>query len=318
MVVVKLILGILLFAQISFAGGDPASAILSRQGDTQFTSKPTQPAIYDSAAKVQKENKKGQQQAQMISTALNQAGQSIISACCGNESCSSQCPVGIGLVVMGGLASLQAAGEGKTAGQAGRTMSATNALSNYNNGKMIDAPGNGENSSGFSQIGSDLAKSFANKKIPVTFDGKKLVGPDGKKIGPDDVASPSSMAAAGLSKDQIASISGELSKASKAAEEKYKLTTPNFGFSEGGGGGGGAYGKAPAGNQSTDEASYGAGQRGISAINSKEATSGLTKNYHGDPIGVSNDSIFNMMTRRYQLKERQDSFFGQSNAAVQK
>ena len=316
----KLILGILLFAQISFAGGDPASAILSRQGDTQFTSKPTQPSIYDSAAKVQKENKKGQLQAQMISSALNSAGQALISACCGGDNCNSQCPVGIGLVVMGGLASLQAAGEGKTASQAGQTMAATDALSNYNNGKAIDAPGVGENSSGFSQIGSELAKSFAAKKIPVTFDGKKLVGPDGKKIGPDDVTSASSMAAAGLSKDQIASISGELSKANKAAEEKYKLTTPSFGFSEGGGGGG-AYGKNSGGNPNSAEAAYGAGgtgQRGLSAINSKAATSGLTKDYHGDPIGVSNDSIFNMMTRRYQLKERQDSFFGQSNAAVQK
>jgi len=37
---------------------------------------------------------------------------------------------------------------------------------------------------------------------------------------------------------------------------------------------------------------------------------GLTKNFNGDPIGVSGDSIFGMMSRRYKLKSNQKSFFG--------
>ncbi len=309
----KLILSLVLVAGTAQAK-NPAGAIISRQGDDQFTSQPTEPSIYDSAAKVQKENQKGQKQAQMISMALNSAGMRMVAACCGGD-CHSTCRTGIALIVMGGLASMQAKGEGKTANQAGMTMGATDAFGEgYNNGKTVGASG-----SGFSQIGDEMAKTFADKKIPVTFDGKKFVGRDGKKLGPEDEMSASSMAGAGLSKDQIASISAEVSKANKAAEDKIKLTTPNFGFSEGGGGG--AYGKGGSGGDSGADGANGlgrAGQATLSSINSKAATSGLTKDYHGDPIGVSNDSIFSMMTKRYQLKDHQDSFIISSPAAVQK
>ncbi len=301
------------FSAQAFAGA--ATAILSTQNTKQFNAQPKAPSIYDSATQVKQQNQAGQKQASMISSALNSAGQRLISSCCGSEHCASMCPVGIGLVVMGQMAAAQAGAHGQTAGQAGGTMSATDALAadNYNNGRTVGADG-----SGFGQTGADLAKKFAANKIPVTFDGQKFVGPDGKKLGPEDMMSASSMAAAGLSKDQVAAISAELTKANKQAEDKYKMTTPSFGFSEGGGGGAFDKSAAGAGSDPAGAGSFGAGHIEMGSMDAKAATSGLTKDYNGDPIGVSNDSIFNMMARRYQLKERQDSFFIESKAAIQK
>ncbi len=318
----KIFLLIFLFSNSSMAGG-AIQASLSQQTAIGANVQPKQDSIYGSATQVKKQNEAGQKQAQMISSGLNSGGQALISACCGDE-CTSQCPVGITMVAMGILAGMQAGSHGKTAGQAGMTMAATDALGNRigaDSGNTDNVRGLGTDISGFNKAASILAKDFASKKIPITFDGKKLVGPHGFKIGPEDVMSATGMAAAGLSKDQIASISGELSKLNKAAEDKYKLTTPNFGFSEGGGGGGGAYGKGAPGGDGGADGMNGlgrAGQASLSSINSKAATSGLTKDYHGDPIGVSNDSIFSMMTKRYQLKDHQDSFISSSPAAVQK
>ena len=311
----KLPVILIYFFSIQSFAGNPAAGILSTQNTKQFNAQPKAPSIYDAATQVKKQNQSGQKQASMISSALQSAGQRLIASCCGSRHCASKCPVGIGLVVMAGMASKQAGAHGQTAGQAGSTMSATDAYAdNYNNGRTVGADG-----SGFSQMGEDLAKKFAKDKIPVTFDGKKFVGPDGKKYGPDDMMSANSMAAAGISKDGIAAISAELSKANKMAEEKYKLTTPDFGFSEGGGGG--AYDQSAAGGGADGNIDGGAGGQGhieMGSMDARAATSGLTKDYNGDPIGVSNDSIFNMMARRYQLKERQDSFFCDSKAAIQK
>ena len=34
----------------------------------------------------------------------------------------------------------------------------------------------------------------------------------------------------------------------------------------------------------------------------------MTKNFNGEPIGVSADSLFDMMNRRYSLKANQETF----------
>ncbi len=309
---------LIFFCTNSVMAGSATQGILSTQKDIGANIQPKEDAIYISAAQTKTQNQAAQKQAQAISSALNSAGQALVERCCGDH-CTSQCPVGMTMLAMAIQAAMQAGSHGKTARQAGMTMAATDGFSDKGNTDNIRSTG--MDSLGFNKAASILAKDFASKKIPITFDGKKLVGPHGFKIGPEDVMSATGMAAAGLSKDQIASISGELSKMNKAAEEKYKITTPNFGFSEGGGGGG-AYGKgAPGSGEAGADGMNGlghAGQASLSSINSKAATSGLTKDYHGDPIGVSNDSIFSMMTKRYQLKDHQDSFISSSPAAVQK
>ncbi len=308
---------LLIFTSQAFAGG-VNKYVPKDMGIVKPVAQPKAAAIYDSAKTTKAQNQAAQIKAKMISSALNSAGKKLISKCCTSKKCASQCPVGIALVVMGGMASQQAKSHGGTARQAGSTMAATDAFSNgekdsYNDGKKVGADG-----FGFVKIGEDLASGFKKNKIPVTFDGKNLVGPNGLKIGPDDVMSASSMAAAGLSKDNISSISAELSNADKAADNKVKYTTPDFGFSEGGGGG--AFGSSPTSGETAEGMNqFGSeGQAELGSMNAKAETSGLTKDYNGDPIGVSNDSIFNMMTRRYQLKERQATFLMESKAPAQK
>jgi hypothetical protein len=54
----------------------------------------------------------------------------------------------------------------------------------------------------------------------------------------------------------------------------------------------------------------GGGTRKPSNVNK---VAGLTKNFNGEKIGVAAENIFNMMTRRYKTKEKQDSFFDPSD-----
>ena len=83
-------------------------------GAVNPVTQPKADAIYDSAKKTKSQNLAAQIKAQIISSALNASGQALISKCCGSK-CSSRCPVGIALVVMGGLASMQAGSHGSTA-----------------------------------------------------------------------------------------------------------------------------------------------------------------------------------------------------------
>ena len=303
MKLLKMSMMILFFATRSFA--DSTAGYVPAQQAIQANA-PTQNSIYDSAAQTKKQNEAAQKQAQMISSTLDSSGQALVSSCCGGD-CPSQCQLGLGLVVMGVMAGQQAASHGGTARGAGMTMDATDA---YSDGRKV-----GESGSGFSTAASVIAAKLA--KSGVKFDGAKFSA-NGIKLGADDMVSASAMAAAGLSKDNIAAINAEVAKANKAADIKFKLTTPNFGFEEGGGGSayGNKSGAVPGGTDGVGGLA-GAGQAHMGSLDAKAAVSGMTVNYKGDPIGVANDSIFGMMTRRYQLKERQESFFD-LKTAVQK
>lgn len=130
-----------------------------------------------------------------------------------------------------------------------------------------------------------------------------------------DFSSAGSMASAGFSKGMIDGALAMNADAEKKAIAKLdKLKSSENGFVEGGGGGG----AGPV--TSTDE--VGAHQSiGKTKKNfDREPTNlaGMSKNYNGEPIGVAADSIFLMMSRRYQVKDSQESFFTPSETAAKK
>lgn len=195
---------------------------------------------------------------------------------------------------------------GNTAGKFNGLGGADNLYSDkgYNDGKTLETAAE--------KVVADLNK----KGVPAKFDkktGKLSIA--GKSAGTGDV-SPAGMAAMGLSPDQIAQVNSTVAKANAQALAKAKLTVPDFG-EEGGGGGKGKGGTTMA---AVDPSLTNSGTqaRGIAALDSKGAAAGLTKTYRGEPIGVANDSIFLMMTRRYQLKDRQNGFFMGNELVLQK
>lgn len=282
----------------------------------------TGPSIHDASRMAQQQNDNAGKSASNIGTMLTVTGGAIAAMSCPQPHGQAMCRVGIGMVVMGGLAMMQAGQHGGTSAGAGYSGSATDGMGGLYNDGYSDGNKVGNSDFGtFDDYGAKVAKDLAKKGVPVKFDSasKKFVLPDGKKIGAEDVSSPGAMAAAGFSASDIAAVQGKLAAIEKDVMEKNKLSVPAFGYEEGGGGGGFGSGGVTSGSGAYGSAETAvAADRGISSINAKAEAQGLSKNYNGEPIGVANDSIFNMMTRRYKLKDKQDAFFLGNELVLQK
>ena len=169
---------------------------------------------------------------------------------------------------------------------------------------------------GTSRMDADPATGFAydpKTNTVTTMDGKKIKG--------KDLTSPSAMAAAGFSKSMIDSVS----EAQKSLEEKANKKMDKYGLNkmvngeEGGGGGGGSGGSGGRSGEG-NTADYQLPKESASKLGidrDPAQVAGMQKDFNGEPIGVSADSIFRMMTRRYKVKESQSSFLDDS-ALIQK
>ncbi|QDK39440.1 hypothetical protein [Bdellovibrio sp. NC01] len=143
-----------------------------------------------------------------------------------------------------------------------------------------------------------------------------------------DFSSQAAMAAAGFPSGMIAGAMDAMSEAEKKAYakvDKIKIgaATAANGYEEGGGGGGAGFDNgASGGDGSSDYAGAGAGGRAgagkFGLDRDPSSLAGMSKNYNGEPIGVAADSIFLMMSRRYKVKESQESFFSPGDIALQK
>ncbi len=141
-----------------------------------------------------------------------------------------------------------------------------------------------------------------------------LLGPDGKLIGGGSTGADGG---GGLSKDTIAKAAA-IANAIKAGVDKYAAKKGLM--SEEGEAAGGGGGKSANFNSAGLNDNFGAGlgkDKGLGLENSR-SVAGMSKDYFGEPIGVANDELFEMMKRRYQLKERQNSFFDEFEAGLQK
>lgn len=139
----------------------------------------------------------------------------------------------------------------------------------------------------------------------------------GKTYDAAQMASAESMAQAGFSPADIAASMSAAAGIEKAALKKLGVTegigaaTAENGYLDGGGSG------SLSGKTSDSGDSSGGGQRGLASSGAgvkipSNQIAGLTKNFNGERIGVSAENIFNMMTRRYKTKEKQNSFFDPS------
>lgn len=138
----------------------------------------------------------------------------------------------------------------------------------------------------------------------VSYKGKDLT-----KVNPGDVAA---MKAAGFSDADIAAAQALTDKVNEATAKKLGALTAASGFEEGGGGGGGGTGSSA----STEEFGSPTAAKAATSARAPTNLSGMQKIFNGEPIGVAGDSIFLMMTRRYQVKEKQDAFYSEQDIAL--
>lgn len=130
-----------------------------------------------------------------------------------------------------------------------------------------------------------------------------LTTPDGRVLTPQDAGNTAGMAAKlGLSPE-------DAKKADLAMAEIMKnkgLEGPTDGALAGG------RTAATPTSGATTEGYDGTGGRALNASSrlpsASSVVAGLSTNYRGEPIGVASDDIFQMISRRYRLKDQQDSF----------
>ncbi|WP_413559077.1 hypothetical protein [Bdellovibrio sp. HCB209] len=211
----------------------------------------------------------------------------------------------------------------------------------YNTANLTDAYGTGnyDSSTGglssdpeyvsASSVGSNYMKkaeaglSELQAKGLVNSSATKVTTPDGKTYDVDSMNSTAAMASAGIPQGAIDAAMEASKKIEKKALEKVKIgaVTAVNGIDEGGGGMGGGSGRSPSADASySGYPGYGAGGKSGSLLDKDPSrlAAGMSKNYNGEPIGVAADSIFLMMSRRYKVKESQDSFFGVSDVDLKK
>lgn len=144
------------------------------------------------------------------------------------------------------------------------------------------------------------------KKMGVKINDKEgtITGPDGKTFSMSAFSSAKSMEDAGISKEEIA----ELGKIAKAVSDKYKVSA--VGIASGGGGGGYSGSSSAASNREPFDF-FGDREKPQAA-----RTAGLSRTLaSGESIGTQTDSIFEMISRRYQKKNAENIFVGPDGKA---
>lgn len=261
------------------------------------------PSVNDSAKNSQGQNSGGQGAA-ALAGAMYAAMSAMEFSQCGPFN-PGACALGAMFAGMSMLSFMQSGEHGNKADMAAITALDTNAYGTTTPQTLGTDSG--------SAISSAAAADIAKLKNGIggnmaDFSSGKITTADGKTYSAQDFSSPAAMAAAGFSPDQIAQAMGVSDKVNKKVEEKLKLgaMTAANGYDDGGSGGGG--GSTAVSGAGGDGGGAG-GSGGLGALARGPAqVAGMSKNFNGEPIGVAGDSIFAMMNRRYQVKEKQNSF----------
>ncbi|RZI59869.1 MAG: hypothetical protein EOP14_03480 [Pseudomonas sp.] len=154
-----------------------------------------------------------------------------------------------------------------------------------------------------------LKESVTKAGITVSEDGKIATTKDGKKVSSSAFANAQAMKNAGFGASDIAGIDSAMADAKLKAADRLKGLASMMNDAGGGGGraaggdeGGGGYGGGGGGSFAD-----GAGKLGKSNTKGPNLA-GMSKKFGEDNIGVAGDNIFEMITRRYQARDKADNF----------
>lgn len=285
------------------------------------------PSVKDSADKTSDSNKTGQAMSYLTGGMFISMGyQDISKGYAKNPTGWGLVAKGVMEVMMGMLSMKQGKAHGGTSSAAFGTGFNTDGFGDLYNGSNNDPydlndPNNPLNRDpSVAAVKSNLAK-LEQMGVLNTKTGTAKIGDKTYKMS--DFKSAEAMAAAGIPQGAISGLMDLAGKIEKKAQEKYdkmKLgsMTAAGGFEEGGGGFGAG---SSAGDDPSAYAGTGLGGAAGSGLNlnrDPSSMAGMQKNYNGEPIGVAADSIFLMMTRRYKVKESQESFYTDAELALQK
>jgi hypothetical protein len=301
----------------SWVYADAVKVVKDAETASQPKGTPVKPTsgVNDNANNAQAANSGGSSSSSMMGMLLTAGGTLMISQGMSTSPHVNYPLVAAGVVLVGmGLMSFkQSKADKKAANAAGVTGDLSDAYDDTysNGGGLVDTSAE---AIAQEKAISDLEKSgIYNPKTGTIKAG-------GKTYKATDFSSPAAMAAAGLPQGAIDGAMAYADKEGKKIAEKVRLgaLTASNGYAEGGSAGGGGAGPAFPSGADAYGAGAGAGTGGSGAAREPTNLAGMQKNYNGEPIGVSADSIFNMMARRYKVKDSQESFYSDTDLALKK
>jgi hypothetical protein len=341
--VLILFTGINTFSLTSYGYGEQISDQAKAVTSTDRTQVQA-PDIRNSAGNAANQQKGGADSNAAMSQGLNMGGTMLImggipmvSSVPPNPAGYAMIAGGVVLMGLGMLAGQQSKEDDQTAGLSGDAMNGFNSANGLGTKGTNAATGNNVIGGGSGTTANDpnaSAQFKANQaklaQLGFKVDPKKMTitTPEGKVINAKDLKTKEgAMAATGISsegyKDTLAKANDIMAKALSDLKNEKPGGGGGSGdlYGDGGSGGGGGGSRTVIVDEDAGTNGHGAGAgdgtggKGNSDRGPAEV-SGLTKNFHGELIGVSADSIFAMMTRRYVLKDKQNFFL--SDAEVKK
>lgn len=156
-----------------------------------------------------------------------------------------------------------------------------------------------------------LANEMKGTGYSVSPDGSKVTGPNGKPVPTSAFSSPQAMKDAGFSDSQISDMQSTMEAATAAANDQFKKMASNLSNDASGGGKGGGSGSSENGGSGGGYGGdYGFDASKMLGKNSKlkNSVAGMSKKLGDDNIGVAGDNIFEMISRRYQTRDKQNNF----------
>lgn len=314
-----LVLLIQVLSSFAFAGTD-AKPVSSSSGSN----------INDNANKTKSQNDKSSGISQIVGVANMAVGAMHVKqafSCCGPQGCPcmpSELAQAALHFAMGAQSFQQAGANKNTSGQAGLTGYDTSAINafgdpgaetNYLDPNTNIDPNlrNIVNTKGFMDTKKALTSKDGLNGVKMDPKTGVITTPDGKTYDPNSLTDKAAMSKAGFSDATIDGAYAANAAFEKEAKKKVGgvesigAATASNGYQDGGSGA--SYGGASTATSSGG--GYGSsGSSRIPAGGNKVA--GLTKNFNGEKIGVAAENIFNMMTRRFKVMEKRDSFFDPS------
>lgn len=137
-----------------------------------------------------------------------------------------------------------------------------------------------------------------------------VTDPNGKKFSSETFSSNSSMSAAGYSASDIQGFNAAKAQMNKDIAAKVAAAdgTDMYGSDIGGSGKAASAGSADGGLGVAGGLPVVASNKDLGINRDPSQVAGMSKNLGGEPIGVSADSLFDMIDRRYNLHQKNGSF----------
>lgn len=220
-------------------------------------------------------------------------------------------PAGMALMMMAGMAMQQS---GETAKKSASNTGTSNKVSyNPSSGDSgltgvdpADPFGNPQSLTRTATYKTAISNFKKAEALGMKYDPKTntMSLPNGKQVA----LSESGMANAGLGSAALAAAKKEADKLSEKILSDMNKSLIGTMDADGSGSGSSASGNASSYEEEPMPGFAAPEPTESLADRSAASVAGMTKNFNGEPIGVAGDSLFDMVNRRYQRKEKQDFF----------